>query len=332
MPFLGKHEVESSSETQRLRNVSGDEGVTWTPKQPGSFGASQNAIRNSFSNTERLTCANLECRGGWKMPWRNRRRPIFESRWGCGSECLQVMVRRALKRERGDLHIASDEDAPHRHRVPLGLILLGQGWITQEQLRTALAAQRAAGEGRIGDWLMSACGLSSAVITRGLAAQWSCPVLALDGFSAGLMALTMPRLLVEELGLLPLRVAGSKILYVAFRDKLAAAAAFALEQMSGLDVVSGLLDDKQFSGAQGRLLESDFVTTETQRVSDVDKLAETITGILGKRQPVASRLVRIHQHYWLRTWLEHGTFSGVGRLPSSREDMTDTLFTVGSQA
>ena len=55
------------------------------------------------------------------------------------------------------------------------------------------------------------------------------------------MALVMPKRFVQEFGLLPLRVAGSRILYLAFEDGLNAGAALALEQMSELRVESGLI-------------------------------------------------------------------------------------------
>ncbi|NYF80358.1 hypothetical protein [Granulicella arctica] len=266
------------------------------------------------------------------MPWRNRRRPIFEGQWGCSARCLQAVVRKALRRERGDGSILLDANEPHRHRVPLGLVMLAQGWITHSQLRRALNAQRAHGEGRIGDWLVQECGIDQEQITRGLSAQWSCPVLPLDGFAPAAMALTMPRLFVEELGLLPLRVAGSRILYLAFKDRLHASAAFAVEQMSDLRVESGITDGRQFDAARKRLFESQFVTAKQENVIDTDTLAAKITATLEQTQPVGSRIVRIHQSYWLRTWLESGAYSGIGSLPATGEDVADTVFTIGSRA
>ena len=146
------------------------------------------------------------------------------------------------------------------------------------------------------------------------------------------MALTMPRLFIEELGLLPLRVAGSQILYVAFKDRLHAAATYGVEQMNNLKVENGLIDEQEFESARARLLESRFVTAGQEFVSDTDTLATKIAGILEQTQPVGSRLVRVRQHYWLRTWLETGAYSGVGRLPSTGEDVTDILFTLGARA
>ncbi|MEO6803321.1 MAG: hypothetical protein ABI197_08770 [Granulicella sp.] len=274
----------------------------------------------------RQSCANVECSGGWKMPWKNRRRPVFEGHWGCSPRCLEAVIHRALRRERGDLRPSIEEEAPHQHRVPLGLIMLSQGLITQAQLRKALDAQRLAGQGRIGDWLVKECNLHPSQITRGLAGQWSCPVLRTEGFIPSAMALTAPRFFLEEFGLLPLRVAASRILYVAFQNRLDASVAFAMEQMSGLRVESGLLDDFQFHQAHEILLEGAFAQTTRESFSDIDTLSIKMAAVLNRYQPVNSRVVRIHQHYWLRIWLETGAYSGVGSLPGSGEDVIDTVF------
>ena len=101
--------------------------------------------------------------------------------------------RAAARREQGDGN-GSTESALHRHRVPLGLVLLAQGWITHSQLRKALEAHRENGTGRIGDWLISECGLEAEQITRGLSVQWGCPVLPVEGFSPEKMVLVMPQL------------------------------------------------------------------------------------------------------------------------------------------
>ena len=50
----------------------------------------------------------------------------------------------------------------------LGLVMLEQGWITQAQLRRALDAQKAAGTGRLGDWLIQQDAVAEDRITRAL--------------------------------------------------------------------------------------------------------------------------------------------------------------------
>ena len=283
----------------------------------------------SGSSPQRRACGNEECASTWTAPWRNRRRPIFEGQWGCSGRCVLAMVKAAVNREMGD---GEDVVAPHRHRVPLGLVMLAQGWITHPQLRQALEAQRVNGSGRIGDWLVAECGLETEQITRGLSMQWSCPVLSMKGFEPEAMALAVPRVFVEEFGVLPLRVAGQRILYLAFEDRLDASAALAVEQMTELKVESGLMDGAQFREARATLLRCDAVEANLEAVTSTASLAARITAILEQKQPVSARLVRLRQYYWLRTWLESGAMGSNGSLPRTSEDVSDHIFTIGARA
>jgi hypothetical protein len=216
---------------------------------------------------------------------------------------------------------------PHRHRVPLGLLLLAQGWITHSQLQYALDTQREHG-GRIGELLVSECGVAVEKITRGLSMQWSCPILSASGFSPKEMALVAPKTFVEQLGLLPLRVAGSRILYLGFEDRLDASAALALEQMTGLNVESGLMETEEYRSTRAILLDNDAVDLKEESFGETDAMAARITAILEQKQPIASRMVRVQHFYWLRLWLETGAIGTQGILPRGREDMLDYVFTV----
>lgn len=273
-------------------------------------------------------CGAVGCTSGWLKPWKNRRRPIFEQEWGCSGRCLEALVRASVRREVGE-GLASSSETMHRHRVPLGLVLLAQGLITHPELQAALEAQKAFGSGRIGDWLQQSCGLAEAHITRGLGVQWNCPVLALDGFSPTVMARVMPKRFVAEFGLLPLRMAGSGLLYLAFQERMDAATALAVEQMSGIKVESGLLPGSQFEPAKTGLLAADGLPCRITGVTDADALNASIVKVLEQRQPVASRLVRVHHYYWLRLWLESGAMSGAGTLPPTDADAEDHLYTIG---
>jgi hypothetical protein len=284
-----------------------------------------------FEETLRRSCSNLDCASGWTMPWRSRRRPIFEGQWGCSGRCVLAMVRAALKREvagRG----AVQGDTLHRHRVPLGLVMLAQGWITHPQLQAALHAQKMSGSGRIGDWLISECGLEPEQVTRGLSVQWSCPVLMVHGFLPREMALVMPRQFVQEFGVVPLRVAGSRLLYLGWEDRLNASVAYAVEQMAGIKAESGLVEGADLRAARARLLDAEAVPAVKHEAEDEDAMAAKITGALEQKQPIAARLVRLHQYYWLRLWLESGTKGAAGNLPRSAEDMQDCIYTVGGRA
>jgi hypothetical protein len=272
-------------------------------------------------------CAAPGCSSGWLKSRKGRGRPCFDGDWACSERCLQHLVRSALRRETGE---ASVDEAyqPHRHRIPLGLVLLAQGWITHRQLQTALHAQRSTGRGRIGDWLMEGCGLSAEQVTRGVSLQWNCPVLTLEGFSPSAMALVIPPALAQQANLVPVRAAGKSVLYVAFNNRMNAAAALALETMSGLRVECGLLTEKDSAAASAAIRQADPVPSQTLVVPHVDALVDRIARTIAARKPIASRLVRIQDTYWLRLWLESGSRSGIGDLPATPHDLEDHLYTV----
>ena len=287
--------------------------------------------RTIAADYPRRSCANPECSSAWAKPWKSRRRPIFEGNWGCSSKCLEAVVRGAVKREVHD-GIGAGFEAPHRHRIPLGLVMLAQGWITHSQLRRALEEQKARGSGRIGDWLVGECGLPPEKITQGLSVQWNCPVLTTQGITPKAVALTMPRMFIEQFGLLPLRIAGGRILYLGFKESLDASAAFALERMSDLKVESGLVAEAEYDVAREHLLESEYVPITMEAVRDSEEMTVRIRELLEERQPVAARLVRMHQHYWLRMWLETGAMSSSGTVPGGKDDVFDTIFSIGIRA
>lgn len=244
-------------------------------------------------------CANPVCNAGWLRLWRSRSGPVFESGWCCSPECTRAQVETALWRE-----LATRAAAPetHRHRVPIGLVMLEQGWITAEQLRRAVAAQRQAGAGRLGHWLRRE-GASERLITRALGLQWSCPVLPLDRHLPESLTAVLPRLFVDAFGALPLRVAAEKILYLGFEDRVDAALALAIERMTGLRVESGLVEESQFRRAHARALEAHYPGVELVEASSETALAGVLAKAIERRCPVEARLVRVHDCIWLRMWL-----------------------------
>ena len=275
--------------------------------------------------TETVLCGNLQCTGGWLQRWKNRTRPYFEGQWACSRNCLSQLVTQAVRREVGS-SIAGDEFSPHNHRIPLGLVLMAQGIITPVQLQQALQRQRQRGHGRIGDCLMEAANLSEGQITRAMGAQWNCPMLTLEGFSPERMARLAPQAVLEESGMLPVRVAGGKALYLAFEAELNPAAALALEQMTDLHVHSGLLPSSQYQAARKRLVECKGIATNEETVEDQDSLVKAMVSVIEKQQPVASRLVRVGRLYWMRLWLEGHAVSCVPG--ESAEDVLDCVWRI----
>lgn len=246
------------------------------------------------------TCANPGCRSGWLHLWRSRSAPVFEQGWTCSPACTEARVAAALARELDGRAGPSRES--HRHRVPLGLLMLDQGWITRAQLRSALGAQKAAGAGRLGQWLISQHAITEEQVTRALGLQWSCPVLSLEHHDPVAMTAVMPRLFVDAFGSLPLRLAAGRVLYLGFEEALDPVLALALERMSGLRVESGVVPGSRFHQAHGRMLEAQFPPVELIEAVSQPAAAHVLARSLEKVRPGAARLVRVHDCLWLRMW------------------------------
>lgn len=272
---------------------------------------------------ERGRCAAAGCNAQSSF-WKRAVRPVFEGQWACSKECTRALVAAEIQRQMRLLAGATATE--HRHRIPLGLVLLNRGLITQTQLRMALEAQRAAGCERIGYWLEQVCGISEERITMALASQWNRPVLSAEGFAAQRMALVMPEPLRKQLRALPLRVAAGRMLYLGFEQEIHAAGVRAVERMCGLRVESGVVAGEAAKQVDAALSAAGSVACEEERCADAGELCQQIVGLLRKMQPVASRLVAIDGAWWLRMWLERGAVGPYGTLPLTGEDVVDHLF------
>jgi len=245
------------------------------------------------------TCANPGCGSGWLHLWRSRMAPVFEGGWNCSAACTAARVSAAVRRELDGRGLAAES---HQHRIPLGLVMLEQGWITSGQLRQALDAQRVAKAGRLGHWLVRQQGVSEQLVTRALGLQWSCPVLPLEFHDAEALAVLVPRLFVDAFGALPLRLAAGRILYLGFEDRLDPIVALAVERMSGLRVESGLVPESLFGPAHVRMLSAKFPAVELMEAVTESAVARALSKSIEQVRPVESRLVRVHDCLWLRMW------------------------------
>jgi hypothetical protein len=143
-------------------------------------------------------------------------------------ECLES----ALVEVVGRLRSTSNRAGVPTHRVPLGLLLLSRAQLTAEQLSTGLAAQRAAGRGKLGEWLQELGFVSEPQITAALARQWACPVLRTTPNTSRIPAL--PQLLLESFGMVPVDFVEAKAtLYVAFSERIDYTVLYAIQQMLG---------------------------------------------------------------------------------------------------
>lgn len=267
-------------------------------------------------------CSNPHCSSGWLHLLRSRSAPVFEGGWTCSADCTVDRIGAAVRRE---LEGRGTGTAAYRHRMPLGLVMMEQGWITAQQLKQALDAQRAAGGGRLGDVLVRQRAATEQLVTRALSLQWSCPVLPVESHDPQALSGLLPRLFVDAFGALPLRVAAGQLAYLGFEERLDPVLALALERMSGLRVESGLVCGSQFRPAHARMLNSVFPPAELLEAVSEPALVRALARAVERSRPVESRLVRVHDCLWLRMWNR----AHAGPLPEA-DSVQDVIASVGA--
>ncbi len=186
----------------------------------------QDNWQNAFS-----TCDDQECsstRLMWRRIWSRHSWIRLQGSRYCAAECFERAAAPCFERARTSTVSAK----PVQHRIPLGLLLLSRGRLTNSQLRTALEAQRTHGRGRIGEWLQSLGFATEHQITVALGIQWSCPVLQSTAIAEPNCARMLPLRLLQNFRMLPIQfVASTRVFYLAFSDGLDYTALYAVEQM-----------------------------------------------------------------------------------------------------
>ena len=304
MSFLNRKAPEPSGDDRERANLVGNSTLDRIVR-PGLF----------------AHCANPDCRSGWIHLFRNRSTPQIEAGWTCSPQCTQALVDSIVRKE---FESGRSARPGHRHRIPLGLLMLENGWITPEQLRKALDAQKQAKSGRIGEWLVKQRATDESVVTRALALQWSCAMMSVEPGAPRALVSVMPRLFLDAFGVLPLRVTAGNVLYLGFEQDLDPVLALAVEEMTGLRVESVIVPSSEFRSAQAITLRESFPHLQLGEALTPSVAAHMLARAIERTQPVATRMVRVHDSIWLRMHLVLG--SGIRRM----EDIRDVVCSVGS--
>jgi hypothetical protein len=177
-------------------------------------------------------CENVDC--AFNNPLRRlfRRHDggvFLQGRWYCSLDCFEQGISNAF----AELIKLPDEPLPRLHRIPLGLLLLGRGVISESQLKTALQAQREAGNERLGRWLVRLGIASSEEVSAGLAAQWGCALFPLDQDQRYRECChLLPMALLDSSRMLPVRyLKESQLLFLAFAEDIDHSAIYAIERL-----------------------------------------------------------------------------------------------------
>jgi hypothetical protein len=178
-------------------------------------------------------CEDRGCnrvRGVWRrLCWR-RGGTRLHGAWYCSPQCFEGALQKRFVR--ASMSVVPPQ--PIRHRIPLGLLMLSRGQVTNRQLRSALETQRIKGDGRIGHWLEELGFATEHQVTAALGLQWACPVLPALRAQDTDCSQMLPFRLLERFRMLPVRfVAQTNLLFMAFCEGVDYTALYAIEQIMG---------------------------------------------------------------------------------------------------
>jgi len=146
----------------------------------------------------------------------------------CAPQCFENAAHKCFS----EACVSDFAASPVQHRIPLGLLMLSRGLLSNGQLQAALEAQQASGRHRLGEWLEMLGFATEQQVTTTLGLQWACPVLAWKTPRDSGCGRMLPYRLLERFRMLPVQfVAATRIFYVAFCDGIDYTALYAIEQM-----------------------------------------------------------------------------------------------------
>ena len=279
---------------------------------------------------QRLThrCASADCphNGKFWSAWLHATSVVeFEGRRYCGLSCLKASVAFRVH----TLLASFRQEKPRAFRLPLGLLLIHQGALTQEQLRSALHQQRELGRGRIGDWLLQLGMVSEEQLTQALGQQWACPVFPLElQPSKASWSDLLPVPLLESACAVPVHASpDGRLVHLAFADRVDHTLLYAVEQMLGCRTVACVASATSIA----RLLEHFRRTaareeTSFDTVRDPRDVTSTISNYAEELHATRISLARAAAYIWVRFHRNRSTRDLLFRvLPDAATTFSDRL-------
>lgn len=183
-----------------------------------------------ISGFKTVACQHERCRRWLTQRALETRRVgiTFEEKWYCSYRCLAARLHDQVAEQLGTPRRWA-EPAP---RMPLGLMLMDKGVISEEQLRQASLEQKHRGAD-MGEILVELGFLGEREMVAARASQWGCPVFTVTPECEHVNA-TLPPTLMRQCQMVPLHYARTtKKLLVGFVQAIDYAMLYAIEQNLG---------------------------------------------------------------------------------------------------
>jgi hypothetical protein len=249
----------------------------------------------------RRHCAHKECpeRGRLWPRWRARTEEIeFAGQRYCCPSCAQGAFAEEIRRH---LLLARQENE-RPYRVPLGLLLVSRGVISSAQLQEALLRQRERPGLRLGSLLLEMRVLGETALTAALGIQWGCPVFPLETSRVyhGCGRL-VPFALLQSRGILPAHHSPStRVLHLAFTQRIDYTLLYAIEQMSGYRAMPCVAPDRLVAEALHRLYVPPSEESVFDSVRGPQEMAHLAAGYAGRLHAARVQIAGAAHHVWFR--------------------------------
>jgi len=237
----------------------------------------------------------------------------IRGRWYCSSLCLKSVI---ADRIAGLLSSAPVERG-YVSRMPLGLILISRGLLTNEQLKQAKAEHKESGD-EIGEVLVRQGAVTEQQVAAVRAAQWGCPVFATPKLVVR-TGVQIPSSLFRPNSMIPLHyITATKSLMVGFVSSIEYGLLYAIEQIAGCKTEPCFITRSEFElqmeqhqqlGVQtvdGAPKEADLEGTQSAR-----DMAESLSDYAFESQAVDILFAKVKKRIWARVKCETRAFDMV---------------------
>lgn len=233
----------------------------------------------------------------------------------CDPRCLEkALCRRFEEACRREISLPRIE-----HRIPLGLILLSRGQLSNAQLRLALESQSQGCHQPIGQCLEKLGFAAEHQITAALAQQWACPVLTTKLVPDRRALQWVPFRILESSRMVPLRfVESTRILHMAFADGIDYVALYALREMLNCEAEACLVSRSAMDAALESLssenVSGDFLFESWRTAADMARVTCSYALKLDAEQV---KIVSCGRTIWARLTGQDNTSHLLFRHPAS---------------
>lgn len=210
----------------------------------------------------RHRCANRDCHRGklWSR-WLTRTEAM---QFAGASYCCAACAENAFEKVIASYLTNFRREADRPHRVPLGLLLISRGSLTNAQLQAALHLQREHPHKRLGSVLSEMALLTEEDLVAALGIQWSCPVYPLEKGRTDLDCVgLLPFALLQSRGVLPVHYSrASGTLHLAFTRRIDHTLLYSIEQTLGCRVAPCVASERAVTEVL-HLVRKSLVSQET---------------------------------------------------------------------